>query len=39
MRVPIELTTGSDVERFSKLVQTVDADVRVFGKDENGDPW
>ena len=39
MRVPIELTTGSDVERFSKIVQTVDADVRVFGKDENGDPW
>ena len=39
MRVPIELTTGSDMERFSKLVQTVDADVRVFGKDENGDPW
>ena len=39
MRVPIELNTGSDVERFSKLVQTVDADVRVFGKDENGYPW
>ena len=29
MRVPIELTTGSDVERFSKLVQTVDADVQI----------
>ena len=39
MRVPIELTTGRDVERFSKRVQTVDADVRVRGKDENGDPW
>ena len=38
MRVPIELNTGNDVERFSKLVQTVDAEVRVFGKDENGDP-
>lgn len=33
MRVPIELTTGSDVERFSKLVQTVDADVREFVKE------
>ena len=39
MRLPIELTTGSDVERFSKLVKTVYADVRVFGKDENGYPW
>ena len=39
MRVPIELNTGSDVERFSKLVQTVDAEVRVFGKYENVDPW
>ena len=39
MRVPIELNTGSAVERLSKLVQTVDAEVRVSGKDENGDPW
>ena len=39
MRVAIELTTGSEVERVTKLVQTVDADVRVFGKDENGYPW
>ena len=39
MRVPIELVTGSDVERFTKAVQTVDCDVRLVGKDENGNDW
>lgn len=39
MRLPIELTTGSDVERFTKIAQTVDVDVRVTGKDENGNHW
>ena len=39
MRVPIELITGSDVERFTKAVQTVDCDVRLVGKDENGNDW
>ena len=39
MRVPIELTTGSDVKRFTETVQTVDCDVRLVGKDENGNDW
>ncbi|MBR6649196.1 MAG: hypothetical protein IKL29_07455 [Bacteroidaceae bacterium] len=39
MRVPIELTTGKDVERFTQIAQTVDVDVRVTGKDENGNDW
>lgn len=39
MRVPIELVTGSDVEQFTKAVQTVDCDVRLVGKDENGNSW
>lgn len=39
MRLPIELTTGSDVEKFTKIAQTVDVDVRVTGKDENGNYW
>ena len=39
MRVPIELNTGKEVEAFTKLVQTVDVDVRLVGKDENGNPW
>ena len=36
MRVPVELITGSDVKRFTEAVQTVDCDVRLVGKDENG---
>lgn len=39
MRVPIELVTGADVERFTKAVQTVDCDVRLVGKDEHGNDW
>ena len=39
MRVPIELVTGADVERFTKAVQTVECDVRLVGKDENGNDW
>lgn len=39
MRIPIELDTVGKVERFSKAVQTVDVDVRLVGKDENGNDW
>ena len=39
MRVPIELNSVREIERFTNLVQTVDADVRLVGKDENGDDW
>lgn len=39
MRVPIELNTGSEVKRFTDAVQTVDCDVRLVGKDENGNNW
>ena len=39
MRVPIELTTKEDIAHFTDLVKTVDCDVRLTGKDENGCPW
>lgn len=39
MRTPIELNSVHDVERFTQLVQTVDVDVRLVGKDENGNDW
>ncbi len=39
MRVPIALETTKDIENFSKLCQSVDADVRLVGKDENGSHW
>ena len=39
MRVPIELTTTEDIATFSTLVKTVEGDVRLIGKDENGYHW
>ena len=39
VRVPIELNSVREVERFTQLAQTVDVDVRLVGKDENGNDW
>lgn len=39
MRVPVEFTTASDVQRFTDLVKTVPEEVRLVGKDENGQDW
>ena len=39
MKYMIELTTANDVHEFTKIVQNVDVDVRVEGKDENGNHW
>jgi hypothetical protein len=39
MRVALELITVNDVENFTNLVKTVDCDVRLIGKDENGHDW
>jgi hypothetical protein len=39
MKVALELVTVSDVENFTRLVKTVDCDVRLTGKDENGNDW
>lgn len=39
MRVAIELNTISDVEKFTSLVQQVQSDVRLIGKDEHGHDW
>lgn len=39
MRAYIELNSISDVKEFTQLVQTVDVDVRLVGKDENGNDW
>lgn len=39
MKYRIELTTSSDVQEFTKIVQGVDVDVRLSGKDENGSAW
>lgn len=39
MRVAISLNTIADIENFTNLVQTVESDVRLIGKDENGYDW
>lgn len=33
MKYEIELITAQDVQEFTKLVQSVDCDVRLMGKD------
>ena len=38
-RYAIELVTVDDVRTFTEAVKTVDADVRLVGKDENGSKW
>lgn len=39
MKVAINLNTIADIENFTNLVQTVESDVRLTGKDENGYDW
>lgn len=39
MKYKIELTTVQDVQEFTRIVQGVDVDVRLSGKDEHGSPW
>ena len=39
MKYMIELTTANDIQEFTKIVQGVDVDVRLEGKDENGNHW
>lgn len=39
MRVKIELTNIEDVKKFNTAVQDVECDVRLTGKDENGNDW
>lgn len=39
MNYKIELPTVSDVRRFNEIVQSVEEDVMLIGKDENGNEW
>ena len=39
MKYRIELVTANDVKEFTKIVQSVDVDVRLEGKDEHGHHW
>ena len=39
MRTAIQLNTITEIERFTNLIRTVEPDVRLTGKDENGADW
>lgn len=39
MRVPVNFETTNDVQRFTEIVKNVKEDVRLIGKDENGQDW
>ena len=39
MRCAVELNTGEDITRFTDLVKDINSDVRLIGKDENGNHW
>lgn len=39
MKSKIELANIDAVKKFTKVVKTVDCDVRLIGKDENGNDW
>lgn len=39
MKTKIELSNITAVKKFTDIVSTVDCDVRLVGKDENGNDW
>lgn len=39
MRTKVEFNSVADVRKFSEIAKTVDCDVRLIGKDENGNDW
>lgn len=39
MRYALELDSVHDVQKFTEIAQSVEADVRLLGKDENGNSW
>lgn len=38
-KVRVEFSSVEDVRKFTELVKQVDCDVRLIGKDENGNDW
>lgn len=39
MKVRVEFSSASDVQKFTDTVKNVKEDVRLIGKDENGQDW
>ena len=38
MKYALVLDSLQDVQKFTEIVQQIDADVRLLGRDENGSP-
>ena len=38
MKYALVLNSLQDVQKFTEIVQQIDADVRLLGRDENGSP-
>ena len=39
MKVRVEFSSASDIQKFTDVVKNVEEDVRLIGKDENGANW
>lgn len=39
MKVRVEFSSASDIQKFTDVVKNVEEDVRLIGKDENGHDW
>ena len=39
MKAKIKLSNITTVKKFTDIVSTIDCDVRLIGKDENGNDW
>lgn len=39
MRVKVEFSSAEEVRKFTEIVKQVNCEVRLIGKDENGDDW
>lgn len=38
-KTKVEFSSAEEVRKFTELVKQVDCDVRLIGKDENGNDW
>ena len=38
-KVKVEFSSAEEVRKFTEIVKQVDCDVRLIGKDENGNDW
>ena len=39
MRVKVEFSSTEEIKKFTEAVKSINCDVRLIGKDENGNEW